>query len=81
VVAYHSSGAVSGTAGGAYCNPSDWFCNDLTLGTQVNEGGWPKWNNHAVSFRDDDEDYSHYLKGNWQGITAVMRWAMQNFAR
>ncbi|MFP5393926.1 MAG: hypothetical protein ACLGI6_20690, partial [Gammaproteobacteria bacterium] len=32
VVAYHSSGAVSGNAGGAYCNPRDWFCNDLTLG-------------------------------------------------
>jgi hypothetical protein len=81
MVAYHSSGGVSGSAGGAYCNPSDWFCNDLTLGSARNEGGWPKWNNHAVSFRDDRERYGHYLYGNWQGITSVMRWAMVNYAR
>ena len=59
----------------------DWFCNDLTLGTQRNEGGWPKWNNHGVAFRDDGENYSHYLRGNWQGITAPMRWAMQIYAK
>jgi hypothetical protein len=29
-VAYHSSGGVAGSSGGSYCNPSDWFCNDLT---------------------------------------------------
>ena len=81
VIAYHSAGAVSGSAGGAYCNPSDWFCNDLTLGSQRNEGGWPKWSNHAVSFRDDDRRYGHRLRDNWQGITAVMRWAMENYAR
>jgi hypothetical protein len=81
VVAYHSSGGVSGTNGGAYCNPSDWFCNDLNLGTLRNENGWPKWNNHAVSFRDDGEQYDHYLRDSWSGITAVMRWSMQNYAR
>jgi hypothetical protein len=81
VVAYHSAGAVSGMAGSAYCNPDDWFCNDLTLGTLVNEGGWPKWNNHAVVYRDDEEWYGHYLNGSWQGITQPMRWAMQNYAR
>jgi hypothetical protein len=43
VIAYHSSGGVSGTAGAAYCNPRDWFCNDLTLGAGVAEGGRPKW--------------------------------------
>jgi hypothetical protein len=78
VIAYHSSGGVSGTAGGAYCNPRDWFCKDLTLGTAVNEGGWPKWNNHAVAFRDDREQYNHYLRDNWQGITSVLRSAMEN---
>jgi hypothetical protein len=81
VVAYHSSGAVSGTSGGAYCNPGDWFCNDLTVGSQRNEGGWPKWNNHSVAFRDDGEQYGHYLRNSWSGISAVMRWGMQNYAR
>ncbi|MES2760208.1 MAG: hypothetical protein V4693_22760 [Pseudomonadota bacterium] len=81
VVAYHSAGAVSGTAGSAYCNPDDWFCNDLTLGTLVSEGGWPKWSNHAVAYRDDDERYGHYLDGAWLGISQPMRWAMQNYAR
>jgi hypothetical protein len=81
VVAYHSSGAVSGSAGGAYCNPRDWFCNDLTLGAQVNEGGWPKWNKHEVLFRDDGETYTHYLKGNWGGITSVMRSTMEAYAK
>jgi hypothetical protein len=81
VVAYHSSGAVSGTSGAAYCNPGDWFCNDLTVGSQRNEGGWPKWNNHLVAFRDDGEQYGHYLRNSWSGISAVMRWGMQNYAR
>jgi hypothetical protein len=79
-VAYHSSGAVSGTSGGSYCNPGDWFCNDLTLGTAVNQGGWAKWNYHSVSFRDDGEDYNHYTNGNWGGIVSVMRSAMVNSA-
>ncbi|WP_426193735.1 hypothetical protein [Massilia sp. DWR3-1-1] len=73
VVAYHSAGGVAGAGGGAYCNPRDWFCRDLTLGTQPNEGGTPKWNFHSVSLRDDGERYTHYLQGNWQGITAPMR--------
>jgi hypothetical protein len=81
VVAYHSSGGVSGTAGGAYCNPGDWFCNDLTLGTAVNQGGWPKWNFHSVHFRDDGERYKHYLNGNWEGITSVVRYDMEMLAR
>lgn len=75
-VAYHSSGAVSGSAGGACCNPGDWFCNDLTLGTAANEGGSTKWAYHAVSFRDDGETYNHYTAGNWQGIVGVVRAAM-----
>lgn len=75
-VAYHSSGAVSGSAGGAYCNPGDWFCNDLTLGTAANEGGSTKWAYHTVSFRDDAETYNHYTAGNWQGIVGVVRAAM-----
>ncbi|WP_426110910.1 hypothetical protein [Massilia sp. PWRC2] len=73
VVAYHSSGGVSGSSGGAYCNPGDWFCRDLTLGEQVNEGGVPKWSYHAVVLRDDGERYTHYLQKNWQGIAAPMR--------
>ncbi|TFW27349.1 hypothetical protein [Massilia horti] len=79
-VAYHSTGGVSGSAGGAYCNPADWFCNDLTLGTAPNEGGSLKWSYHSVSFRDDAEAYNHYTNGNWAGIVSVVRSAMVNSA-
>ena len=75
-VAYHSTGGVSGSSGGSYCNPSDWFCNDLTLGTAANEGGRAKWTNHSVVFRDDNESYSHSGNGNWEGIVGVVRSAM-----
>jgi hypothetical protein len=80
VVAYHSTGGVSGTSGGSYCNPSDWFCNDLTLGTAANEGGRTKWSYHSVSFRDDGETYNHYANGNWGGIVGVVRNAVVNSA-
>ena len=75
-IAYHSSGGVSGSSGGGYCNPGNWFCNDLTLGTGANEGGRAKWSNHSVAFRDDGEAYNHYANGNWQGIVGVVRNAM-----
>lgn len=79
-VAYHSTGGVAGSAGGSYCNPSDWFCNDLSLGTAANEGGTAKWSNHSVLFRDDAEAYNHYAGGNWGGIVGVVRNAMVNSA-
>ena len=79
-VAYHSAGGVAGSAGGAYCNPGDWLCNDLTLGTAANEGGSAKWSYHSVSFRDDGEAYNHYTNGNWGGIVSVVRTAMVNSA-
>jgi hypothetical protein len=79
-VAYHSTGGVSGSSGGSYCNPSDWFCNDLTLGSGANEGGTAKWSYHSVSFRDDNESYNHYTAGNWQGIVSVVRSAMVSSA-
>ena len=79
-VAYHSSGGVSGSAGGSYCNPSDWLCNDLALGTAANEGGSTKWHDHSVAFRDDGEAYNHYANGNWGGIVFVVRSAMVNGA-
>lgn len=75
-IAYHSSGGVAGSSGGSYCNPSDWFCNDLTMGTAANEGGSAKWSYHSVVFRDDAEAYNHYTNGNWQGIVGVVRSAM-----
>jgi len=81
VEAYHSSGAVSGSSGGSYCNPSDWWCNDLTLGNAPAEGGRPKWTNHWVAFRDDGENYSHYTGGNWGGIVGVMRAAVVGSAK
>jgi len=75
-VAYHSTGGIAGNAGQSLCNPSDWFCNDLTLGTAANEGGSVKWAYHSVAFRDDAEAYNHYANGNWQGIISVVRAAM-----
>jgi len=80
-VAYHSSGGVSGSSGAAFCNPSDWFCNDLTLGTAANEGGRTKWANHTVAFRDDKEAYNHYTNGNWQGVVSLVRADMVNNAK
>lgn len=79
-LAYHSTGGVAGSSGGAYCNPSDWFCNDLSLGAGANEGGSLKWSYHTVSFRDDNESYNHYAAGNWLGIISVVRNAMVNSA-
>jgi len=81
VVAYHSSGGVSGSSGGSYCNPSDWFCNDLTLGTSANQGGRAKWTNHSVAFRDDGETVNHYASGNWAGIISKVRADMVNNAQ
>ncbi len=72
-IAYHSSGGVSGSSGSNLCNPGDWFCNDLNLGTAANEGGSVKWSNHSVQFRDSTEQYNHYTNGNWGGIVGVMR--------
>ncbi len=69
-IAYHSSGGISGSSGGAYCNPSDWLCNDLTLGTAAAEGGRAKWSNHNVQFRDDGEAWNHYTNGKWGGIVS-----------
>lgn len=72
VIAYHSSGGVSGSSGISLCNPSDWFCNALSTGTAANQGGSQKWSMHSVAFRDDSESYNHYSNGNWQGIISVM---------
>ena len=79
-VAYHSTGGVAGSSGGSYCNPRDWFCNDLTLGTAANEGGSAKWGYHSLAFRDDSELYNHYAAGNWGGIVGVVRGAVVNSA-
>lgn len=79
-VAYHSTGGVSGSSGGAYCNPSDWFCNDLTLDTAACENGQAKWSYHTVQFRDDNESYNHYTNGNWEGIVSVVRSDMVTYA-
>lgn len=73
VVAYHSSGGVAGNGGAAYCNPSDWFCNDLNLGTAKNEGGSSKWSYHSVAFRDNHESYNHYTNNNWAGVVSLVR--------
>jgi hypothetical protein len=81
VEAYHSAGAVSGSSGRSLCNPGDWFCNDLRLGTEANQGGSTKWNFHSVVFRDDNEDYDHHLNGNWEGIVSVMRTAIATGAQ
>lgn len=81
VEAYHSAGGVSGSSGRSLCNPGDWFCDDLRLGTEANQGGSTKWAYHTVSFRDDDEAFGHSTESNWSGIVAVVRSAMVNYAR
>ena len=72
-VSYHTTGGVAGTAGASFGNPSDWFSNDLTLGTAACEGGAAKWSYHSVSYRDDGEALNHYANGNWQGIISPVR--------
>jgi hypothetical protein len=81
VIAYHSSGAISGSSGGSYCNPSDWFCNDLTYGTAAAQGGRAKWAYHSVVVRDDAEIWNHYTNGNWGGIVGRMRQDMVTYAQ
>ena len=77
----HSAGGVSGSGGAGFCNPSDWFCNDLTLGTAANEGGRAKWAYHSVQFRDDSESLDHYTRGNWGGVVSKVRADMAANAR
>ena len=79
--AKESRGGKAGSGGGSYCNPGDWFCNDLTLGPGPVQGGAPKWAFHEVVLRDDAEAYRHYTGGNWGGITAPMRRDMELFAQ
>ncbi len=78
-VSYHSTGGVS--AAGSFCNPADWFCNDLNLGTAAAEGGTALWSYHTVKFRDDGEAYNHYSGGNWSGIVAKVRSDVATYAQ
>ena len=80
-VAYHSAGGVAGSASMALGNPSDFFSNDLTLGTAANESGSVKWGFHSVVLRDDAETYNHHCNRNWQGIVSPLRAAMETYAR
>lgn len=74
VVAYHSTGGVSGSAGSSQCNPGDWFCGGtLNTGTANTSDGRAKWSFHTVSLRDDGEAFNHYANGNWGGIVAKVR--------
>lgn len=81
VIAYHSSGGVAGSGGASYCNPSDWFCNYLSLGAGPNENGSTKWSFHSVIFRDDGEAYDHYTRGNWEGVVSRLRADMETHAQ
>lgn len=80
-VSYHSTGGVAGTAGGSYCNPSDWFCSDLNTGTATCEDGASKWSYHTLALRDDAEAYNHYSAGNWLGIIGPVRSAIVSVAK
>jgi hypothetical protein len=71
---------VSGSGGAAFCNPADWFCNDLTLGTAANEGGSAKWAYRSVQFRDDSESLNHYTNGSWGGVVSKVRADMVTYA-
>lgn len=80
-VSYHTTGGVAGTAGASFGNPSDWFSNDLTMGTAACEGGAVKWTGHTVYLRDDGEVYNHYAAGNWAGIIGPVRTYVVNNAK
>ena len=81
-VAYHSTGGVSGSSGGSYCNPGDWFCDGtLNTGTSACSNGKAKWSYHTVSFRDDGESYNHYANGNWAGIVGPTRSDVVTYAK
>ena len=71
---------MAGSGGAGLCNPSDWFCNDLGLGTAANEGGSTKWSYHTVAFRDDAEALNHYTNGNWGGVVSKVRADMATYA-
>ncbi len=80
-VAYHSTGGVSGSSGGSYCNPGDWFCGGtLNTGTNACSDGRAKWSYHTVELRDDGEAYDHYAAGNWAGIVGPVRVDIVNYA-
>lgn len=74
VVAYHSTGGVSGSSGRSYCNPGNWFCGGtLNTGTAACSDGRPKWSFHSLTLRDDGEVYNHYNQSTWAGIVAAVR--------
>ena len=70
---YHSAGGMAGSGGAGLCNPSDWFCNGLTLGTAANDGGSAKWANHSVKFRDDSESFNGGFNSEVQVFGALIR--------
>ncbi|KFE71444.1 hypothetical protein [Hyalangium minutum] len=73
-VSYHSTGGVSGSSGGSYCNPGDWFCGGtLNTGTAACSDGRAKWSYHTVSLRDDGEAWSHGANGKWENIVGKVR--------
>ncbi|XXF77312.1 hypothetical protein P2318_30315 [Myxococcaceae bacterium GXIMD 01537] len=81
-VSYHSTGGVSGSSGGSYCNPGDWFCGGtLTTGSGTCSDGRAKWSFHTVDFRDDGEAYNHYGNGTWGGIVGVVRNDVATYAK
>jgi hypothetical protein len=80
-VSYHSTGGVSGSSGGSYCNPGDLFCTGtLNTGTNACSNGKAKWSYHTLVLRDDAEAYNHHANGNWAGIIGPVRADMQKLA-
>lgn len=74
VVAYHSSGGVSGSSGSSQCNPGNWFCGGtLTTGAAACSDGRAKWSYHSVSLRDTSEIYNHHTNNSWGGIVEPVR--------
>lgn len=80
-VAYHSAGGTSGSSGRALCNPGDWFCASLSMGTAANSDGSTKWSNHTVVYRDDAQTYSHSANSNWEGVVSLVRTHMVSTAK
>ena len=72
VVAYHSSGGVSGSSGGVVLQSGRLVLQRPDDRARPGRRRPAKWSYHTVAFRDDGESYGHYLNGNWGGIVGRM---------
>lgn len=79
-VAFHSSGGISNAgynANKCYYPPNDpnAECDDLLMMQDS-----PVWSYHSVYFRDDAEEFSHFIDASNEGICSILFTRMNAFA-